>query len=77
MRTRRLSISLPLLVVLLSLVFLLAAIAQDAPAADEGPKATTLADPTIDLGDLELQRIPLDKDELQIELDAWLGLVKA
>ena len=38
--------------------------------------AVTAADPTVPLNQLELMLKPLTKDELEIEAEAWLGLLK-
>ena len=77
MRALHLSLASFLVIFLFGSSFISTAFAQDAAAADEGPKATTTADPNIDLADLQLRLIPLDKAELQIEVDAWKALVQA
>ncbi len=54
--------------------------ADPAPAAAPAPKkpaARTVADPNIDVDDLKLLVEPLTKAELEIEADAWFGLLRA
>ncbi len=52
------------------------AIAQDSPSA-AAPAAQTAGDPAVPLEELKLMLRPLTKDELVVEADAWLALLKA
>lgn len=51
-----------------------AALAADAPPK---PQPTTVADPNIPPEQLQIMLVPLTKDELIVEADGWLGLVRA
>lgn len=64
-----------LLLVLLSVFILPTGIR--AADGDDAYEAVTAADPSIDLNHLELLLQPLTRDELQVEADAWLALLKA
>ena len=44
---------------------------------DKEYKAVTTSDTNIDLGELEFALTPLTKDELTVEVDAWLDILKA
>jgi small conductance mechanosensitive channel len=46
-------------------------------AADSPPPATTTVDATIPVDHLQVMLRPLTKDELTIELEGWLGLLRA
>lgn len=48
-----------------------------AHAADESYSAVTTANPKVPVDQLQLLVKPLTKDELVVEADAWLGLLKA
>ncbi len=54
-----------------------AAAQEQAGAAREAAESETTADPNIPVEDLELLVKPLTQEELVIEADAWLALVKA
>ncbi len=44
--------------------------------AEEKPSPTTTADPDVPLKEFELMVLPLTKDDLKIEADGWLALLK-
>ena len=60
-------------VVLLALVLAGNAVAQ---SDNQAPGATTASDPNIPLGELDIILAPLTIEELTLEADAWLALVK-
>ncbi|UCF35009.1 MAG: mechanosensitive ion channel [Phycisphaerales bacterium] len=49
----------------------------DSEASDKKATAKTTADPWIPVGELELLLKPLTKDELVVEAEGWIGLLKA
>ena len=63
------------IVVAASLVTDFAATAQE--AAESPPAARTTVDSTIPVDHLHVILRPLTKDELTIELEGWLGLLRA
>ena len=50
---------------------------QEPAAAEESPGASTVGDPTIPIGQLDLLLDPLTRSELEVEAGAWRDLVKA
>ena len=46
-------------------------------AEGEKPVPTTTANPAVPLNELELLLRPLTKDDLKVEAEGWLGLLKA
>jgi small conductance mechanosensitive channel len=51
--------------------------AADKPAEKSTSKPVTTVDPNIDLGDLQLLVDPMTKVELDVEANAWIGLLRA
>jgi small conductance mechanosensitive channel len=57
-------------------IFLLSAFAL-AESAEPKPLPTTTANPEIPVKELQYRLVPLTKDDLQVEAEGWLGLLKA
>jgi len=62
--------------VLFFFCFLVISLSQSTIAAQSEPKAITIKDSNIDIIELEFALTPLTKDELAIEVDAWLVILK-
>src|SRR5210317_1553145 len=62
--------------VLLMIGFLLPAFAAE-ESAEPKPEPTTTANPEIPVKELQYRLVPLTKDDLQVEAEGWLGLLKA
>lgn len=58
------------------LIMLLALATAPAYSADRPPQPLTAGDPAISLDALNLSLLPLTKDDLTVELGAWIGLLK-
>jgi len=62
--------------VFLTIGFLLPAFASEESAKPK-PAPTTTANPEISVKELQYRLVPLTKDDLQVEAEGWLGLLKA
>ncbi|MCB1805610.1 MAG: mechanosensitive ion channel family protein, partial [Candidatus Competibacteraceae bacterium] len=62
-------------VMALSLVFSIAASAQDA-AKEETPEPVTTANAEISVEELSFLLKPLTQDELKVEVEGWIGVLK-
>jgi small conductance mechanosensitive channel len=63
-----------LVIISLSGFFLPAFAAEE--AAKPKPEPTTTANPDISVKELQYRLVPLTKDDLQVEAESWLGLLK-